>query len=204
MGSMIALVLAAAVAFIPTPARAQHGGFHGGSVRAGNVMVPGFVGVPPFAFPVPVPRPAFRGPGDRPLVPFGSGFPAVVYAPPPAYYDAPTYYDPSGGGPMVGEPASLSAPGVIQYSTGRYELRGDGITTAYVWVWVPNPPSAPPDEATQTDPTDGMRRRSSSSSLPEPKIISIPAADASPASTDPTEPKIISIPRPVVPTATKR
>ena len=40
----------------------------------------------------------------------------------------------------------LEAPTVtvVQYPTGRYELRGDGITIAYRWVWVPNPPSTPP------------------------------------------------------------
>jgi hypothetical protein len=35
-------------------------------------------------------------------------------------------------------------PSVIQYPTGRWELRGDGLTAPYRWVWIPNPPSAPP------------------------------------------------------------
>jgi hypothetical protein len=30
------------------------------------------------------------------------------------------------------------------YPHGRYVLRGDGITVAYRWVWVPNPPPSPP------------------------------------------------------------
>jgi len=33
---------------------------------------------------------------------------------------------------------------VIQYSHGRYELRGDGVSTPYRWVWIPNPPPPPP------------------------------------------------------------
>jgi hypothetical protein len=33
---------------------------------------------------------------------------------------------------------------VVQYSHGRYELRGDGIATPYRWVWIPNPPPPPP------------------------------------------------------------
>ena len=32
----------------------------------------------------------------------------------------------------------------MEFSTGRYELRGDGMSTPYTWVWIPNPPSAPP------------------------------------------------------------
>ena len=39
---------------------------------------------------------------------------------------------------------------VIQYPHGRYELHGDGVYTAYQWVWIPvallppPPPPAPP------------------------------------------------------------
>jgi hypothetical protein len=32
----------------------------------------------------------------------------------------------------------------VEFPTGRYELRGDGITTPHTWVWVPAPPSQPP------------------------------------------------------------
>ena len=55
----------------------------------------------------------------------------VVYAPPAAY--APAY-------------APAPMPTVVEYATGRYELRGDGITTAYQWVWIPRPPTGPPPE----------------------------------------------------------
>ena len=37
---------------------------------------------------------------------------------------------------------------IVYYPHGRYELRGDGIYTAYQWVWIPNvavlPPAPPP------------------------------------------------------------
>jgi hypothetical protein len=55
---------------------------------------------------------------------------------------------------VVPEPASVavtpvveplpSLPSVVEHPTGRYELRGDGMTTPYVWAWIPNPPAAPP------------------------------------------------------------
>ena len=69
--------------------------------------------------------------------------PSVVYY--PYYAPAPVYYAP----PVVYQapPAYYSAPAmprVVEYATGRYELRGDGVTTAYEWVWIPNPPSTPP------------------------------------------------------------
>ncbi len=36
-----------------------------------------------------------------------------------------------------------SIPAVIEYPTGWYQLRGDGVSTPYVWVWIPRPPPAP-------------------------------------------------------------
>jgi hypothetical protein len=83
--------------------------------------------------------------------------PLVVYAPPVAYApagyaDPPVYYAPPAMSPpsvtnvitVAPAPAVPPPPSVVEYSTGRYELRGDGTTTPYVWVWVPNPPAAPP------------------------------------------------------------
>jgi hypothetical protein len=85
--------------------------------------------------------------------------PAVVVAPPPAYYaPAPAYSAPPPA--YSAPPAAYSAPPayvrqtyaapapaqprIIQYPGGRYELRGDGIATAYEWVWVSNPTNLPP------------------------------------------------------------
>jgi hypothetical protein len=56
--------------------------------------------------------------------------PPVVYAPPPAVY----------------APAAV-APAIkreVVYAHGRHVLLGDGVTTAYRWVWVPNPPAGTP------------------------------------------------------------
>jgi hypothetical protein len=83
--------------------------------------------------------------------------PVVVYSPfafdasppysPPSYYSSAPVYAP----PAVYAPPSFSQPApapplprVVEYPTGRYELRGDGISTPYTWVWIPNPPPPPP------------------------------------------------------------
>jgi hypothetical protein len=112
-------------------------------------------------------RPFFK-PFVRPFFPF-AGAPAVVYAAPyyyppyypsPAYYDPPqTYYTPPAPTYYVPAPSTYYSPpppsgtvsvapapsdNVIQYSHGRYELRGDGVSTPYRWVWIPNPPPPPP------------------------------------------------------------
>jgi len=68
------------------------------------------------------PRPVFARPVvvERPVV----YTQPVVYAQPPAPYQT-----------------------VVQYPNGRYELHGDGVYTAYRWVWVPVaalPPPPPP------------------------------------------------------------
>lgn len=95
--------------------------------------------------------------------------PVIIEAPPAeAYgpedsYDASDYYppeDPSVGynppvvytqpvdRPVPVAPAPPPpTPNVVQYETGRYELRGDGMTTPYTWVWIPNPPPPPPPSA---------------------------------------------------------
>jgi hypothetical protein len=87
-------------------------------------------------------------------------YPRYAYAAPaPAYYYPayPTY-------PVVVErpyyqtvyvQTPVPAPrysNVVRYPHGRYELRGDGVSTAYQWVWIPNPPpppAAPPPPPTQ-------------------------------------------------------
>jgi hypothetical protein len=103
--------------------------------------------------PAPVPPRPFVHPRFIPFRVIGG--PVVVYAPPPASSVAPAPY----GGPWYYTPlvvydqravyyppaASPSSPSVIQFPTGRYELRGDGVTVPYAWVWIPDPPTAPPE-----------------------------------------------------------
>jgi hypothetical protein len=59
--------------------------------------------------------------------------PPVVYAQPPPVLSV--------------TPSPLPTPRVIEYPTGWYQLRGDGVATPYVWVWIPKPPPPPPSEA---------------------------------------------------------
>jgi len=76
-----------------------------------------------------------RFPGSTLFFPFGF-FPGVVY--PNSYYASPpafAYPPPSPEPPLVR---------VVYYSTGRYVLYGDGMTSAYQWVWIPNAPPPPP------------------------------------------------------------
>jgi len=67
-----------------------------------------------------------------------------IYNPTPAAQPVtqPAVYEPPAVSPG---PAAPPAPqGVVEYEGGRYELRGDGMTTAYRWVWIPDPPPGPP------------------------------------------------------------
>ena len=36
--------------------------------------------------------------------------------------------------------AAVPSATVVQYPTGRYELRGDGVSVPYYWVWIPVQP----------------------------------------------------------------
>lgn len=102
------------------------------------------------------PKPPFSHPHHHRFV---SVWPSVfAYTSPIVSYDPPAYYDPP---PVYNRmpvydpvpPIPPSTPGTVEYPTGRYELRGDGVTTPYTWVWIPNPPPPPPPPATpQVEP----------------------------------------------------
>jgi hypothetical protein len=107
-----------------------------------------------YAFPPPLFYSA-PAPSDPPVIynstvvyssPAAYSSPAV-YSSPPAVYDLPAVYRAPVTGAMSPPPAPPETPSVIEYSTGRYELRGDGVTVLYTWVWIPNPPPPPPDSA---------------------------------------------------------
>lgn len=157
--------------FVGGGGRAFVGG--GGRMVVGGgraVVAPGFVHHPGFV----------HRPFVRPFFPFGVAVVAaapIVYAapyyyppwdyyPPPAYYP-PAYYDPPvsysaptrysappSGTVAVGPapPQAPPTPNVVQFDTGRYELRGDGVSTPYTWVWIPNPPTMPPPAAPTAPP----------------------------------------------------
>jgi hypothetical protein len=68
----------------------------------------------------------------------------VIYTAPGVYVSPPPVGQPAAA---VATPAESPIPRVVEHATGRYELRGDGTTTPYEWVWIPHPPSAPPAAA---------------------------------------------------------
>ena len=68
-----------------------------------------------------------------------------MYGPSPAYYSPPpAAYAPP---PAASPPPPPSEPRVVEFDSGRYELRGDGMREPYTWVWVPRAPTAPPGQA---------------------------------------------------------
>jgi hypothetical protein len=78
-----------------------------------------------------------------------------VYAPPPVMYlppaesASPAAYGPAANAyapppPAPTGPPPPPTPRTVEFGSGHYELRGDGVNSPYVWVWVPNPPTAPP------------------------------------------------------------
>ena len=117
MRKLIALValVAMLVALVPQPAHA-----HGGSV-AYNV----FLALTGLAF-------------------FNALFVAPVVA-----ATRPVYVEPAPAVYTVPAASTSPAPAVVSrevvYEHGRYVLYGDGVTRAYQWVWIPNPP--PPGSA---------------------------------------------------------
>jgi hypothetical protein len=116
---VLALVLIVGLAAPVVEARG-----HGASVALGLASFAVFTSlVAPFAWA----RPVYVAPV----------YVAPAYAPPVYYYQQ--VYTPP--------PAQPTYPTVVQYPHGRYELRGDGIYTAYQWVWIPNPPPPPPPPA---------------------------------------------------------
>ncbi len=84
----------------------------------------------------------------------------------------------------------LPAPTVtiVQYPTGYYQLYGNGITTAYYWVWVPAmsppPPPAPPAPFAGAMPA---------APAPPPAPFAAPAGPASPP------PPVAAPPAPALP-----
>src|SRR6266508_2919780 len=148
----ILAVLLVVICVVALASPAAHAGGHGAARVA--------IGLATFAIFAPF---IIAGEALALLVPYRA--PTVVVAPPPVYsapppaYPAPPVYSmpppaysalpPAYSAPpryarqVYTAPASAQ-PTVIHYPHGRYELRGDGIATAYQWVWIPNPPIAPP------------------------------------------------------------
>jgi hypothetical protein len=75
--------------------------------------------------PVVVQQPVYAAPA----------YAAPAYAPPPPAYASRS---------MALQPPPAPRSNTVEYPHGRYELRGDGVRTAYQWVWIPNAPPPPP------------------------------------------------------------
>src|SRR5262249_25267021 len=96
----------------------------------------------PFAYPSPSPSYPYPSPYAYPAYPAYSAYPAYTYATPaaaqpPVVYTAPVVYRaPAAQSPAVHHAPASAQVRVVQSPHGRYELRGDGVTTAYQWVWV--------------------------------------------------------------------
>ena len=88
-------------------------------------------------------RPVHYGPYAPGVILYGYPvyYPVEAYATPPAYDPAPAYGAPGGGAPTA---SPGGGPTVIEFANGRYELRGDGVSLPYAWVWIPNAPPPPP------------------------------------------------------------
>jgi len=105
----------------------SHGGFHRGFHRSGCCFGPAFVGGVLLGAALATPYYAYPYPY------------AVEVA--PTYEAAPAYQAPAYVAPPVQREAC--------YVGGCYHLVGDGVTTAYQWVWLPSVPAAPPGPPTR-------------------------------------------------------
>ena len=113
-----------------------------------------------FRRPLVVPSIVIIGPSD-----FYSPPPTPVYAPPPVIYAPPAYAPPAYYAPPASyyapppravtpppAPTAPPEPTVVEFDSGRYGLRGDGLREPYTWVWVPKAPTAPPGQASAPRP----------------------------------------------------
>ena len=143
----LALVVALTLAFTAPTAEARHGHVVVGiGAAVGLALVAPFIIVGSILSPLVNQPPVYAYPPpvvERPVVvqqPVYATptYAAPAYAPPPPAYASRT---------VVLQPPPASHPTTVQYPHGRYELRGDGVRTAYQWVWIPAAPSPPPPPA---------------------------------------------------------
>ena len=138
----LALVVVLVVVVVVMPAAEAGGAATNIALGLASFAVFNSLFVAPFFYPryaYAAPAPAYYYPA-YPAYPTYPTYPVVVERP---YYQ--TVY--------VQTPAPAPRySNVVRYPHGRYELRGDGVSTAYQWVWIPNPPpppAAPPPPPTQ-------------------------------------------------------
>jgi hypothetical protein len=76
--------------------------------------------------------------------PYAYPYAHYTYAAPVYSAAAPAYYVPSSVAPAIQRE--------VVYAHGRHVLYGDGVRTAYQWVWVPNAPAPPASRAVPPPP----------------------------------------------------
>lgn len=127
---LVAAVLSLSLA---APVYAGRGGFHGGGFHQGGFQQGGccwggaFVGGLLLGSVLAAPS---------------YGYPYYAY--PYAAYPDPVYAPAAAYQPQTQVYVALSAQREVCYATGCYHLQGDGVTTAYQWVWLPAAPAPPP------------------------------------------------------------
>ena len=180
MKRAVSLVVIVALAATLFPSLAFAHGPRAGSSRSGTVHKR-FSVTQKSVFPQPVDPWKFWGPAPRPhhghhdgaFVPFvGAGFiggSSVIITPPalpmvvaasPVLYAPPPMWAPSAAVALPA-PATLPTATLVEHPSGWYQLRGDGATTPYTWVWIPKPPASPasPSEPAQLADSNVRDRR---------------------------------------------
>ena len=148
----LALVVALTLAVTAPAAEARHGHVVVGiGAAVGLVLAAPFIIVGSILSPLVHPPLIYAYPPsvvERPVVVQQSVYAAPAYATPayatPAYAPPPPAY---ASRTVALQPPPASHSNTVQYPHGRYELRGDGVRTAYQWVWIPNAPPPPPPPA---------------------------------------------------------
>src|SRR5262249_12778934 len=108
-------------------------------------------------------RPGPPPPSDAPPppamypTPTAYGASPAYAAPPPTMYPPATMYPPPMYPPPQLQQDLEPQQREVVFPSGRYVLRGDGINTPYTWVWIPNPPTAPPGGAREPNARESER-----------------------------------------------
>ncbi len=82
--------------------------------------------------------------GYPPVVGSPYGYPTPYY--PPYYSPRVAYARPPEAYATQAAPRAPSVQREVVFPHGRYVLRGDGVTEAYQWLWIPNPAPPPPTQ----------------------------------------------------------
>ena len=148
MRRVIALVLIVGLALALTAPAAEA---HHAPLIVGVGAVVGFALAAPFIIAGSILAPLVHPPVYPYAAPYAAVQPPPAVAPQAVYAPAPYAAPPARPVQPVVVPASVRSQvtgqqqaTTVQYPHGRYELRGDGVHTAYRWVWIPNAPPPPP------------------------------------------------------------